>query len=581
VHEAADRAALAGIADKKSKGEGEQIAAELPEAAKETKQTAAKVDLNSENKNQLEYLKKLDEALAAAAKELTEAGSDIGKFPGVAPQEAGKPGTIRADEPRDPTFEGTFGTYKVLGGEAQGKIRRTDAEGKTVETEFQRSRFYEIDHTIEKRFPKAIIESLKALDPTQLPEARTEAAVTIAELTRENRTKNAVPGEPPAGKAAAGRSDAGSPPFGLIGAGEMTKIPEDAPEFPSIAVYHRNHIEQKGKGLLTEWNAIKAAAKAEDPAAELRGYIKLQLDAEIKEMKAQLKADERVSPEVTAALAANLESARRRNIELYGLDQPAAAKKAPRGRKQPGAEATTSIFTFKGGKAGVPDFTVLEGKAGAYGALDKGVGDFFQKDHIVDKTYPLRAQGLPLFTAEDLDTIEAGASLGVPLAGDAETRMRALRRLVANGLPLFTDKSGVRGYKEKSGYAVMLYRPLALEVTSRTGSEEDIAALREKGEAGAISAAVRYVRENDRDFLSSARLAMQAPLRQAFITRTERHAGHAADLYATEIGRVASLNDASPEASRAAKAQMAQIAGTVRGSLAEARSRTEALFAAP
>jgi hypothetical protein len=159
--------------------------------------------------------------------------------------------------------------------------------------------------------------------------------------------------------------------------------------------------------------------------------------------------------------------------------------------------------------------------------------------------------------------------------------MAALRRLVGGGLPLFTERSGVRGYKEASGYAVLLYRPLALEVTSRTGREEDVAALRGRGLSGATSAAVRYVRENDRDFLTSARAAMQTPFREAFLTRTERHAGHAADLYATEIQRVASLNNASPGANNAAKAQMAQIAGTVRGSLADARSRTEALFAAP
>jgi hypothetical protein len=233
------------------------------------------------------------------------------------------------------------------------------------------------------------------------------------------------------------------------------------------------------------------------------------------------------------------------------------------------------------GKTG-PDFTELEGEGGDYGALSNagaGYGDEFEHDHIVDQGVANAAARLPLLESPHADRVWAKAEglRKTPPAASAADRLRELQ----SSTTLYSPGSGVQTFVEGNGYAVRLYRGIANEVTRKMRSvDTKVSGLRLPPSAEGVASAAEYVRAGKSTDLAAFRKAQQAGLAERIGGISDRHAGFAAEAYAREIRRVANLH-ADDRQKSMAQLEMTAIATRVRGSLAEARSRTERLFATP
>lgn len=543
--EAANARELPRIPDAAARAE----ASELNQAAEATDRSTTRnsriVDLASQTQNQFAFLSRLDTALREAAQQLGVEGANIDSFPAMSSRT--NEGFFRAAEPRDAAFEGSTGNYNDL----QGQAGRNSS----------RSRFYNLDHTIEKRFPKAILENLHLIDPARAAARLNDPVVRVD--TR--RARGEAQG---AGRRTATRADADAPPFGRIG-GTISRIDEPASHFPAIAVYHRDHLASKGRGLPSHEQVIALARQAPDPHAELRRLIARQLDAELGEMTTAFANDTATTPAIQERVRAGLADLRARHEEVYAAGAAGQPPRpaTPATAAAPGA-STTTTYEFGGG-GGAPDFLAEEGVSGAFRSLPDGRGNFFQRDHIIDQAYPGLVRDSPLLAAAQRGAVAGRVGPGLDAA--QQGRLDALART-----PIFPEGHPIRAYTEASGFAVTLHRPIALEVTHRTPSAPRTDAALVVADGGTLGKMADHVRTRDASALNEARRGLHASIQTQFVRRAELHAGHAADLYGAEIEQVANLNSAAN--GQAARSNMARIGTRVRDSLVAARNATAALF---
>jgi hypothetical protein len=457
-----------------------------------------------------------------------------------------------------------------------GTWTEVNAEGKTPFNSTVRepkSRYYEADHTIEKRFARTVLDNLHLIDPAAPTARKAEATVTAPMREALNKDRKGL------GRNTAARRDAKAAAFGQIGKARYTEIGEDAGALPAVAVYHRNHLAAKGKGLTDPAGLIDMARSKPDPHAHLASSLKKQLNAELSEMQQTFDASPAPSQVVARKMKTGLGQMRQDNTTLFGLDGVRARPDSP---EEAAAKADDpfqpreggSVFAMKGGGR-VPDFGAEEGRGGDHAELPKARGDFFERDHIVDKAWPLNAQTLPLLDADRAAALRD--ALTAEREGQPPTEKQAARVAALQAAPLFPEDSKMARYTAETGYAMAIYRPLALEVTSRMRESARTSGLvsgvrREKG----LRKALDFVRTGEDRFVAAARDDFAGSVHERFLARTEAHGRAVAELYGQEIGRVGNLNP--PESRAAATRAMSAIAQTVRASLLEARQRTDRLF---
>ncbi|SFT86607.1 eCIS core domain-containing protein [Sedimentitalea nanhaiensis] len=540
------------------------------EADDEVGAEAKKVKPDNEKVNQLKRLKALEAEIIEAAKELEAAGKATDTNPMISSQT--EVALFRAAEPRLMEFEGTSDTHGGLMKRAKEKYSSLIPDPV--------SSFYEMDHTIEKRFAKVVLENLPLIDPAKASQRKGEdvqegkhradrAGAFNAQLAAD-QAKGQRKGERAAGASAALQGGE-APPLGQIGTGEFKKIPDTAPAFPALAMYRHNHV--KDKGLKSQASIIEQARTKPDPHAHVKSSLKAQMNLEIKEMKAKMAADTSATPKLKKQVNAGLEKAKAENTRIFGLEETRARKVKAEEKKDRAFEQSASVLGFEGGK-GAPNFLQIEGVGAEYGSLPGG--EHLERDHIVDKAYPKNAATLPLLGKRDKTLLKAAVTARTdaekaPLSAKQSARLDAVK-----SARLFPPSSGIARYTDANGYAIPLYKPLARRVTSKTGSAIDSAALAAKATFSDAAALADYVMDGSETKLDGVRSGKSRQVAEVLRARALAHASHVAEAYSQELRTIPAKQE--PAAQKLAKAHMTRIAGQVSQSLAKARTRTDALF---
>lgn len=554
--------AMEGEGADQAKSLAKKLSAETEEADDDTAKVAKVVRPEAKDENQRKRIDALMKELEATAKELEEAGQKIDNLGQISSQT--EKGLFRAGEPRLENFEGRHDEHKNLLKEAQQPMN--------AKMDYKRTSFYEMDHTIEKRFVKTLLENLPLIDLEQSEKRAGEDAVAGAEnrADRAARYKESKDAGRDAGKkTAVSLEDAA--PLGLIG-GEIKKIPEDAPSFPAIAVYRHNHI--KDKGLKNAVGMIEAARKTKDPHAHVKSTLKAQMDLEEQETLAKLDADTSATETIRANMKAGLAAARARNDAIFGLADVGARKVGEDEKKSREYEAISSNLSFTGGN-GAPNFLQVEGVGGAYGSLTN-MTEHLERDHIIDKAYPKMVAGLSLMKPGEKGGFEDKVRTRLKAGNQRMSPGRKARLDEVLGANLYPAGSAMAGYTDGSGYAIPIYKPVAREVTSLTGTAigpQDLAAKA----GGSIEAnLIAYVIDGAPDKLQAARDARTAGVEAELRSRTDAHVGHVKSAYEKNKSFVPSGQE--PGVDAAARAYMDKIVAQVANSLARSRIETERLF---
>lgn len=551
----ATRAELPKIRDERSRADAQKVADEVSTTERKL-DPLEKTDLENETRPQRAEVARIDTAQAAGAREITADGRPIDRNVATT-SKSDTAALLRAREPRLEGFEGSAArSYAEL-------KQKGEAYAAKRQLSFPVSTYCELDHTVEKQFPKALLENLHLLAVKPTDEAQSD----LLRGGAEREARNTAAGR---SNRTAAYGEAGARPFGKLGSEGFEKIDENALQFPAIAVYHRNHVLQKGKGLPDPVELVKQARAegGKSPAALAKKLLKRQLQGEIAEIRTVMAKDPTATEAMRADVEAGVADLESFNNGLYAMNATvAAAARVPTPPEALNAGGGSDMpFQSPGG----PDFAREEGVGTPYSGRKAGTGDFFEYDHIIDKAYPKRAQALMTLGPEDAaEVARRVAPDGVP----SEAQARRLKLL--QGRPLFGDRP-MQAYQDETGWSVPLYRPIAKRVASEIGAVEDLAPVAAAGRTAALPLFVAHVRDNDLGAKQRASEALAAPVRTAFLARTEAHSASVRTLYRAQLQEVRAINP--PERTAEVNELMGRILTNVSHSLREARSRTEALF---
>lgn len=557
---------------KKALALAKAIQKQTSNADDETGAEARHIKPDSTQQPNLKSLKAFAAEIAEAAKELEAAGIGTDKNAAISSQS--EVALFRAAEPRLMNFEGEFDSHKELKAKAKGPFSTLIPE--------PISTYYEMDHTIEKRFPKAILENLKQLDPANAKRSEGDVTTTSQRADRAaqynvalhaKKAKDQNAKGPDAGKATAVK-DEGATSFANIGKGDYAKIPKEAPLFPAVAVYHANHVKQKG--LKNHTDIIEQARKTGDPHGHLKSSLKSQIDLEEKAMLAQMDADKSAPAKVKDRMKTGIAKARDANISLYALDQTTARPVKDEETHTNAGKDSSSILGFEGGD-GAPNFLKVEGIGGEYSKLQRIQGGHLERDHIVDKSYPLNAQKLRFLSDGESDDVEAETDLKLKANNQRMSPSRRARLEALKHAPLYAADTGMAQYSEAGGFAVMLYRAAGKQVTKRVGSAMTQAELATKaGASSSADALADFVISGDAALRDSFVASKHATVAEILRARTEAHIDRVAEVYTQQLKAVPAAHE--PAARAIAKLHMTKISAKVHQSLSAARKHTQDLF---
>ncbi|MEM6635171.1 MAG: DUF4157 domain-containing protein [Pseudomonadota bacterium] len=560
------------------KREGPAVDAALKIAQQINKRTAAvhkaaqklasAIKPKSKKKPQLKAIKELDKALLKAAKDMQRLVGTNAKSPVLSTDKS--VAFFRYVEPRLADVEGEWGDHNALKKKTSGNVPDTPG--------YKISSFYEADHTIEKRFPKAVLENLHLLD-SKHPDHDPNAEV-VKPKDRESRgpdfekwQKNFQKKNRREIGTETAVANKGVRPLGELGKGDYRSIGKTAGRFPAIIVYRHNHIDDKG--LADHLKIIDDARKENSPYTAVKKALRQQLDLEKKEILAQYKKDVTVPKNIMAKVETNLTKVVERNMELYRLGNVKADTSLGGSTKTP--KHVTSVLSFEGG-SGVPNFLTKEGKGGNFSTLT-GMTEHLERDHIVDDAYVTSAQPLELLKkSEQLLLDQEFDSYLRKNNKRTSPKRRANLSRIKTAL-LFDPTSGIGKYKTNDGYAIPFYKPVARKITSTTGAstaKTDIPAAITGAPAIALEELAKDAVEHTNDGLNSERKKRQKPITKIIETRSDKHIEAAAEAYKKELEHVPSLHPAFSR--KLARANMIKIVNRVSKSLSTARARTEKLF---
>ncbi len=549
----------------KSKKLAKTMQSETKEADDDTEKAAKLVKPEAKNENQRARIEKLMKEFKATAKELETAGKTIDTLPQISSQT--DEALFRAAEPRLEELEGKHDPHGKLLKEAKKKFNAT--------LPYSVTSFYEMDHTMEKRFGKTVLENLPLIDPS------TAATNTDDVVGAKDRADRAGKMDQKLGKkdGTTGKTAAVSledtAPLGQLG-DTIKKIPETAPAFPAVAVYRHNHV--KDKGLKSNKDVIEqaraAAKKGEDPHAHVKSSLKAQLDLEEKEMLAKLEADTAATPKIKGNVKDGITAARAENDKIFGLADAKARKVKDDEKKQRDNKEQSSNLSFKGGK-GAPNFLEVEGVGASYGAL-KNMTEHLERDHIVDKAYPKMAAQVSLLKEGESAGFEEKVRAALKAQNKRMSSKRQARLEEVRSAKIYPAGSAMAKYTDASGFAIPFYKPVARKITSDTKG-----AITAKDMAAAASGTVEqglidYVIDGGADKLDTARSTRADGIAKVIRKRTDDHAEHAKSAYAANAKLIPTQQEAG--ADKTAQAYMTKIVAQVNNSLARARIETERLF---
>jgi hypothetical protein len=556
---------------KKLKGEeaktiGTGIANEATEADKETGPKENKIDLSSQNQNQVANVSALQEEIAEGSGEIESAAAPAAKNEEVDEKQGYDGPLFRFREPRDPAVEGQTGTHSQLS---------TTVEKASKETGRSAGSFYEIDHVIEKQIPKAILENLAKLAPGTTKAEK--AARTGAALFRASgrKTKDEL-------HTVAERQDKGTNKFGEIG-GKYVRIPEMAPEFPAIILYRPNHRAEGSLDPKEVYKWIEAAAASNDPPVTLVAQLRKQLDDEKANILTAYQKDKSASVEIGKAINEGLDNLEKLNAGIYDL-AGAAAPVGDATEKAADAKETSNVtFSPTNLDSAKPDFTKIEGQYKAHKDQPDGVGDYLEADHIFESSFGERAKFLTFSDTtrwDEMKDIEPDADKW-PKTKDA--RQKRINRL--SRVDVFPQASEVHTYNERTGKSILILRPIHRELMKVSTGAKTAADLMPGALPEVDKTAVKnFLSTEDPRELFTMRDAFARAIGKVVQDKTEKHIKAIETEYDKEPANVRAANQgigdpkAMPTAADKAAGEMGLIVQKIKQKLQDARQETARVF---
>lgn len=104
------------------------------------------------------------------------------------------------------------------------------------------------------------------------------------------------------------------------------------------------------------------------------------------------RQDKEGGPEIGKNINEGLYKTQEKNSALCGLDD-VIGKKVDSSEKSAAAQSKSNL-AFDTQDSAYPDFDSIEGKYDAHSSPDSNFGKYLEKDHIVEKSFPLRAKEL-------------------------------------------------------------------------------------------------------------------------------------------------------------------------------------------
>jgi len=502
-------------------------------------------------------MKALKQVVDQAAERIEKAAKKVTTNDAL--DEKTKKGLVRAVHARPHEIEGKYGTYGNLKKKLSGK--KINGEPYTAT--------HEIDHTIEKRFPKAILENLAQIDRSNA--ARDENKVKGGAKNRATRSakkkaedKKANP-KARTNKKAAYKLKGEGPPFAKIGTGKFAKIGEDAKEFPSVVVYKMNHIGKKGD--IDHIAMMKKASREQNPHQYVKDQLIAQFNKEQAQMQAKLDGDTGANARHKSDIKTALKNVQDINARIYELNKKET--QVDDRPKTPADEAKSGADNLLFG--GSPNFSEDEGIGSSYNSQKSKSHKWFERDHIVDKSYPNTARFLKLLRGDDTDRITDQIK--------RETKKGALSKKVGNrlkwlkGQKLYSPGSNMAKYTTGTGYSVILYSVIAKRVNSRLSGPMTAGDFEKQVGTDSIDKLSTYVRRGDKTALADARKERAKAVDQSIEDRALHHALVVGEEYKAEPEKVKNAQATKAEKDEA-QAQMTKIVARLHKHLADARTNT-------
>lgn len=570
-HEVKDVAKASAAEAKNFKGEeakkiGSGISNETSEANTETAQKK-NVDLDSQNQNQVAKVTALKD-------ELVEAGTEIEAIAAPATQNdevdetQGYDGPLfRFREPRDAAVEGQTGTHATLSETVAAATKKDERSAGS---------FYEIDHVIEKQIPKAILENLAKLAPGS-GKADKDVREGIAYYRTSDRNKKV------AMTTVAEQQDKGAHPFGEIGGKKYPRIPEMAPDFPSIILYRPNHRAGDTVKPKDVEGWINDAAKSDDPVTTLAAHLRAQLDTEKANIVKAYQQDKSAPEDVGKAINAGLTRLEDLNAPIYGLAS-AATPLQDATQKAPDAKETSAVtFSPTASAPNKPDFARIEGTYQAHGLQPAGFGDYLEGDHVFEASFGEKARNLTLGQTPMWDKVKDIRPDDDKWVKTKEARQKRLDLL--QGADVFPASSPVHSYTEKEGKSILILRPIHRAVTAGSRAARSVADLMPPALPDANEDAVKdfLASKDDRD-LDRLRSPFASAIGKVVQQRTEEHIAKIQAEYEKEPANVQKANagvgqpNRKPSAEELAANAMKMIVQRTKMKLDEARQETRRVF---
>ncbi|MEM1301614.1 MAG: hypothetical protein AAGH17_03445, partial [Pseudomonadota bacterium] len=544
-----------GQTSKDNKSSEEEVVDGLKTTQKKTKGPAANVDMGSEKKSQLEHLKGLQAEIDKLTKTLNDAGIQVATDPDVTEGGPQDEALIRSVAKRDPTFEGQTMLYKDL---------QKDA-GQDIVPGVKRSTVYDLDHTIEKQYAKAVLKNLHMFDQDNPDANAVQSAGKDKTVVRDASGKNNMGelGKDPASrKKLTGETEKRKYAREDI---DLSKIDEGGANLPAIAIYNRTHIQKQGDDPTQMVKTALGEATKEARQAKLNTLLAAQMNHEGREMMKQANADKTSSAELRGNVRKGVERARGFNSRLFGFSADATSRTRGASKKPTEAAAIDKM------KSPEMDYVKTEGKGGKYAGAADSKKNVFDSDHIVDKVLPLTAQKQKMMTPDMRKNIKEQVAPG------AELDARQAARLEELDSDIYGPDRAMSEYTEYLGYTVLISTAIHREITPGTRKDAGKVTGEFDGHRKAqLGAMVKYVRDGTGD-VETIRKALQDAPKGYFKTQSADHEGAVADAYVREVPRVVALN---PDAQNDAKKAMTTILSRVQKSLNNSNTLTESLFGA-
>ncbi|WP_147127617.1 eCIS core domain-containing protein [Shimia ponticola] len=529
----------------------------LSKTVKDTTDDENRVDLASEKKSQLVHLTDLQKEIDRLTKVLNDAGAAVEKDPNLTPAGHDDACLVRNKTERDPTFEGQAMLYSEL----------QDAAKKEIKPGVTRGSVYDLDHTIEKQYAKALLKNIHLFDQDN-PDASKAKAGTAGNKKGDEkvyRDPGATNAMGQLGKKDASREAiTGKATNKSTDKADLSEIDASGSNLPAVAIFNRTHVQKAQQDPVALVKEALGEATKEARQNKLADLLIAQLDHEVRLMMEKANGDESSNADLRGKVKAGLNEARAMNAKLFNFGNKTSAEPGDVNQAESKIAPEDKMLSPK------VNFTADEGKGGKYAGATHSVKNQIDSDHVVDKVLPLTAKEEVIADAATRAEIaKEAADEGEELTSSQKGRLNQLSHKLYKG-------RAMADYTEYKGYAIRVTTAIHRQITP--GTRQNAATVQSKFKQARDAAKadmVDYVKTGDTKIASIKETLRDAP-KSYFQQQSVDHEDALAQAYNKEVQRVVDLHPAAQQG--AAKTAMQGIKLRVFQSLQKSNQLTENLF---